>query len=71
MQQKVMIFEGQMNAHFWEECCLGAVENTVPTKVGRPDTSEAALNAEFGEALVKRHQQPGTSWFRRSRTYQF
>ena len=54
MQQKVMIVEGQMNALLWEAGCLEAVETTVSIKEGRLESSEAALNAEFGEALVKK-----------------
>ena len=59
MLHKAMIFEGQMNALFWEAGCLGAVETTIPIKVGRPESSEAALNADFEEALVKK---AATAW---------
>ena len=52
MQQKVLVFRGQMCALFGQEDCLEAVETDVPIKVGKPDCNIAALTAEFGEELV-------------------
>ena len=52
IQQKVLIFRGQMGALFGQEDCLEAVETDVPIKVGRSDANVAALTAEFGEGMV-------------------
>ena len=52
MQQKVLVFRGQICALFGQEDCLEAAETDVPIKVGKPDCNIAALTAEFGEELV-------------------
>ena len=52
IQQRVMVFERQVNPYFWEMDCLEAVETTVPIKVGLQESSQEALIAEFGEELV-------------------
>ena len=51
MQQKVLIFRGQICACFGQEDCLKAVETDVPIKVGKPEFNIAALTAEFTEEL--------------------
>ena len=52
VQQKVLVFRGQMCALFGQEGCLEAVETDVPIKIGKPDCNIAALTAESGEELV-------------------
>ena len=52
--KQVTSFEGQMNNLFREAGCLEATETTVLMNVGWAQSSEAAVNAEFGEVMVKK-----------------
>ena len=52
MQQKVLVFRGQMCALFGQEDCLEAVETDVPVKVGKPDCNIAAADSSCSLYII-------------------